>query len=63
MLAGVENASKEGSLLPYFEGGGLGLLNYAQMDPTCIHAVFNYFMIYLPYILLLQTMSEYFKLI
>ena len=31
ILIGVENASVQGSLLPYVEGGALGALAYAQV--------------------------------
>jgi len=58
IITGVENSTQEGKLAPYPEGGTLGFVNYAQTDPNCIHAIFNYFMLYLPYILLLQTMSN-----
>lgn len=58
MAAGIENATTVGSILPMAEGGTFGMLNYAQMDPACVHAVFNNFMIYLPFVLLLQSVSE-----
>ena len=32
------------------------MLNYASTDPLCIRAVFSYFMEYMPYIILLQTL-------
>ena len=55
IIIGVKNAS-EADLGPYPSGGTLGMLNYASTDPLCIRAVFSYFMEYMPYIILLQTL-------
>ena len=54
-IIGVKNAT-EADLGPYPSGGTLGMLNYASTDPLCIRAVFSYFMEYMPYIILLQTL-------
>ena len=55
IIIGVKNAT-EADLGPYPSGGTLGMLNYASTDPLCIRAVFSYFMEYMPYIILLQTL-------
>ena len=41
---------------PYVGGGTLGMINYANTDSKCIKAVFNTFVEYMPYIMLLQTL-------
>ena len=56
ILIGVYNGT-QGSLLPYGEGGTLGMIGYAQTEESCIRAVFTPFMEYLPYIMLLQTLG------
>ncbi len=58
-MIGLENATEQGSLLPYVTGGTHGMLAYAQTEEACIRGVWNHFMEYLPYILLLQTLSEH----
>ena len=40
---------------PYPSGGTIGLVNYAQTSAACSHAVFNWFWLYLPYVMLIQT--------
>ena len=42
---------------PYPSGGTLGMLGYAQNDYQCIRGILTYFMDYLPFILLLQSIS------
>ena len=56
ILIGIENGTR-GSLLPYAEGGTLGMLGYAETEQGCIRAVFSPFMEYLPYIMLMQTLG------
>ena len=46
---------EEKDLGPYPSGGTLGLVNYAQTSAACSHAVFNWFWLYLPYVMLIQT--------
>ncbi len=58
IIIGVENGTEQGSLLPYAEGGTIGMINYAQTEEACIRNVFNRFMEYLPYIMLLETLRE-----
>lgn len=60
ILMGVEQDGKSNftdSLGPYPSGGTLGMINYANTDDNCIKAVFSGFLEYLPYILLIQTLS------
>lgn len=59
IIIGVRGGT-QGSLLPYAEGGTLGMIAYAQTQQDCINRVFNHFMEYLPYILMLQSISEYY---
>ena len=57
ILAVEVNGNKTiNDLGPYPSGGTLGLLNFANTESKCIKAVFNPFMEYLPYIMLLQTL-------
>jgi hypothetical protein len=46
---------KQGTLNPYPSGGGSYLVNYAQHNEHCIEKVETPFMIYLPFIMLLQV--------
>ena len=58
-FVGVQYNGTSNSILvdPYPIGGSLGMLAYAQNDEGCIRAVLNYFMDYLPFILLLQSLA------
>ena len=56
VVVGVEynKTVKHGSLNPYPSGGGSYMVNYAQHNESCIQRVESQFMIYLPFIMLLQ---------
>ena len=54
---GVSEDSGPG-LAPYASGGSMGMINYAQTEQSCIRNVFTYFMEYLPYLTLLETISK-----
>ena len=56
-VVGVEynKTVKHGSLHPYPSGGGSYMVNYAQHNESCIGRVQSQFMIYLPFIMLLQV--------
>ena len=41
---------------PYPSGGTLGMINFANTESKCIKQVFDPFIEYLPYIMLLQTL-------
>ena len=61
MIIGVTNTNSSimqlGELLPYPTGAAIGMVNYAQMNHVCIGNVYTTFAQYLPYILLVQTLS------
>ncbi|TRY63902.1 hypothetical protein TCAL_14320 [Tigriopus californicus] len=42
---------------PYSAGGTIGIINYANSERACIRRLFSIFMEYLPFILLLQTLT------
>ena len=57
MILAVEHANETVTDLgPYVSGGTLGMINYANTQPNCIRSVFSWFLEYLPYIMLLQTL-------
>lgn len=58
-FVGVQYNGTSSSILvdPYPIGGSLGMLAYAQNYDGCIRAVLSYFMDYLPFILLLQSLA------
>ena len=49
------NNSTDHDLGPYPSKGTMGFLNYAQFKSECSNAVFTWFWLYLPYIMLIQT--------
>ena len=61
MIIGVSNSNTSitrlGELLPYPNAAGIGMVNYAQMNHICIGNVYTLFAQYLPYLLLIQTLS------
>ena len=57
IILAVEYENKSHSdLANYSAGGTLGLINYANVHPECISSVFNWYLEYLPYIMLIQTL-------
>jgi hypothetical protein len=59
LFVGVQynGTSNTRTIDPYPSGGTLGMLAYAQTNETCIRNILSTFMEYLPFIILLETLT------
>ena len=57
MILTLEHQNKTfNNLGPYSSGGTMGIITYASTQKACINAVFNWFLEYLPYIMMGQSL-------
>ena len=61
MILGVTNTNKSlislGDLSPYPSGAAISMVNYAQINYECIRTVYTLFAEYLPYVMLIETVT------